>query len=318
MDNTQNHVKTIVQLLKITEENLGQRLDNFLLTRFKGVPKTRIYRIIRKGEVRVNKGRIDNKYRLALGDLVRIPPIRSAARNNEVYLPSILKHNLQHNIIYEDDFLLVLNKLSGFAVHGGTGINSGIIESLRLLRPEAKFLELAHRLDKGTSGCLLVAKKRIVLKTLHNYFRTDGIKKTYLALLAKQWNKEKIRISVPLLKNIAKGGERFVKVSQSGKYAITDFKRLDNYKNFTLVKVFPKTGRTHQIRVHAAWLGHPVAGDDRYGNVEINKSLQAKGYKHMFLHAQQLQFIHPVTGDKLYVKSPLSLDLENFIKNKCC
>lgn len=308
--------KPKVQWYEITEENCEQRLDNFLITLLKGVPKTRIYRIIRKGEVRVNKGRINNKYRLQKGDIVRIPPIRVASRDNEVELQPTLKYSLEKDIIYEDEYLIVLNKPAGFAVHGGSGISSGVIEGLRLLRPEARFLELAHRLDKDTSGCLLVAKKRSILKILHDFFRGDGVKKTYIALLVGQWERKKQIVSAPLLKNTGKGGERVVKVSQAGKFAETHFKRLKKYKNSTLVEASPKTGRTHQIRVHAAWLGHPIVADDRYGHAETNNILKKKGFRRLFLHAEQLQFHHPITEKIISFKAPLPKELELLLEKE--
>ena len=316
MNREQEDEKPKVQWCEITAENCGQRLDNFLITMLKGVPKTRIYRIIRKGEVRVNKGRIDNKYRLKEGDTVRIPPVRVAARDMEIDLQPTLKRYLEQDIIYEDDVLIVLNKPSGFAVHGGTGISSGVIEGLRLLRPDDRFLELAHRLDKDTSGCLLVAKKRSTLRILHDHFRGDGVKKTYLALLVGQWGRKKQQINAPLLKNTGKGGERVVKVSQAGKHAETHFRRLKQYKNLTLVEASPITGRTHQIRVHAAWMGYPIVADDRYGIENVNKELKKKGYKRLFLHAKQLQFNHPVTNELMSFKAPLSQTLENLLKNE--
>jgi len=316
MNTEQEIKKPKVQWVEITEENSGQRIDNFLITKLKGVPKTRIYRIIRKGEVRVNKGRINNKYRLEQGDMVRIPPVRVAERESIVELLPTLKYSLEQEIIYEDDVLIVLNKPSGFAVHGGSGISSGVIEGLRILRPDSRFLELAHRLDKDTSGCLLVAKKRSTLKVLHDLFRGDGVKKTYLALLVGQWERKKQQVTVPLLKNTGKSGERFVKVSQAGKFAETSFRRLNKYKDFTLVEASPKTGRTHQIRVHAAWLGHPIVGDNRYGVDEINRELKKKGYKRLFLHAEQLQFKHPVTGDMISFKAPLPQELDALLKKE--
>ncbi|MCF6252199.1 MAG: 23S rRNA pseudouridine(955/2504/2580) synthase RluC [Methylococcaceae bacterium] len=316
MNTEQEIKKPKVQWVEITEENSGQRIDNFLITKLKGVPKTRIYRIIRKGEVRVNKGRINNKYRLEQGDMVRIPPVRVAERESKVELLPTLKHSLEQEIIYEDDVLIVLNKPSGFAVHGGSGISSGVIEGLRVLRPDSRFLELAHRLDKDTSGCLLVAKKRSTLKVLHDLFRGDGVKKTYLALLVGQWERKQQQVTVPLLKNTGKSGERFVKVSKAGKFAETSFRRINKYKKFTLVEASPKTGRTHQIRVHAAWLGHPIVGDDRYGADEVNRELKKKGYKRLFLHAEQLQFKHPVTGDIIRFKAPLPQELDALLKKE--
>lgn len=305
-----------VQWVEITEDHRDQRLDNFLITRLKGVPKSRIYRIVRKGEVRVNKGRVDVKYRLAVGDIVRIPPVRVSENSVEVFVPRNLKEALQTGILFEDDGFLVLNKPAGFAVHGGSGIDSGIIEGLRQLRPEAHFLELVHRLDRDTSGCLIIAKKRSVLRKLHEHFRDDRIQKTYLALLAGQWARKKQVVYAPLQKNVNKGGERIVVVSKTGKAAETVFKRLKLYRGATLVEAAPKTGRTHQIRVHAAWLGHPIVGDDRYGLDAVNRNFKDKGYKRIFLHAQQLIFEHPVSGEKLTINAPVPMELENLLKNE--
>jgi 23S rRNA pseudouridine955/2504/2580 synthase len=305
-----------VQLVEITEDLCDQRLDNFLITRLKGVPKSRIYRIVRKGEVRVNKGRVDVKYRLAAGDIVRIPPVRVAEKTEETFVGQSLKDALQKNILYEDEAFLVLNKPAGFAVHGGSGINSGIIEGLRQIRPDAHFLELVHRLDRDTSGCLLVAKKRSALRELHELFRDDHIHKTYIALLAGQWARKKLVVTAPLLKNVSKGGERMVVINQAGKEAETLFRRLKLFRDSTLVEASPKTGRTHQIRVHAASLGHPIVGDDRYGSDEVNRGFKARGYKRMFLHAEKLKFQHPVTGESLTILAPLPQQLEDLLKHE--
>jgi len=316
MNTVQNNENQKVKLIEITEENSDQRLDNFLITCLKGVPKTRIYRIIRKGEVRVNKGRKDNKYRLKAGDVVRIPPIRVAVRNNDVVLQPTLKRSLEQEIVYEDDVMIVLNKPSGFAVHGGSGISSGVIEGLRAIRPDDRFLELAHRIDKATSGCLLVAKKRSTLKLLHDLFRENKVKKTYIALLVGQWERKKLLVTAPLLRSTGKGGERNVKVSQAGKFAETNFRRIQKYKDLTLVEASPKTGRTHQIRVHAAWLGHPIVGDERYGEESVNKALKNRGFKRLFLHAEQLQFVHPVSNEMMHFKAPLPAELESLLANQ--
>ncbi len=305
-----------VQFVEITDDNCGQRVDNFLISKLKGVPKSRIYRIVRKGEVRVNKGRVDVKYKLEAGDIVRIPPIRLAQRSPDSQVANTLKFSLEQEILFEDDVLLVVNKPAGFAVHGGSGISSGVIEGLRLLRPESDFLELVHRLDKDTSGCLIIAKKRSALKVLHELFRGDGINKTYLALLAGQWERKKLRVTAPLRKNVSKGGERMVVVSQSGKAAETFFRRIRKFAQATLVEASPKTGRTHQIRVHAAWLGHPIVGDERYGLSEINKEFKKRGYKRLFLHAAKLEFKHPVTEQILSISAPLPQDLEELLKNE--
>ena len=302
--------------VEINEDNCDQRLDNFLISRLKGVPKSRIYRLVRKGEVRVNKGRVDIKYRLAAGDVVRIPPVRVAERSEESFVPKGLQAALQQGILFEDDGFMVINKPAGFAVHGGSGVSSGIIEGLRLIRPEARFLELVHRLDKDTSGCLLIAKKRSALRKLQEFFRNSEIKKTYQALLAGQWDRKKLTVTAPLLKNISKGGERIVVISKAGKAAETLFTRIKLFRNATLVEASPKTGRTHQIRVHAASLGHAIVGDDRYGSDEINKLFKNKGYKRMFLHAETLKFKHPVTDEIMTISAPLPLQLINLLKNE--
>lgn len=307
--------KPKVQWIIISQDECGQRLDNFLISKLKGVPKTRIYRIIRKGEVRVNKGRVDNKYRLAVGDKVRIPPIRVSAKSATIDLQPKLKWSLEHDILFEDEYLLVLNKPSGFAVHGGSGIQSGVIEGIRKLRSDAKFLELAHRLDKETSGCLIVAKKRSVLNALHDLFRKEGgVSKTYQALLHGRWERKKQIVSAPLKKNTGKGGERFVKVSRLGKEAETHFRRSQQYQQTTLVEASPITGRTHQIRVHAAWLGHPIIADNRYGEQDINLKYKKKGHTRLFLHASQLKFMHPVSQKEMTVFAPLPEDLQQLLK----
>ncbi len=316
MNSDEKNLTPKVQLVEISEENSDQRLDNFLISQLKGVPKSRIYRIVRKGEVRVNKGRVDVKYRLVAGDIVRIPPVRIAERSEVSYVPQGLQAALHHGVLFEDDGFLIINKPAGFAVHGGSGVSSGIIEGLRLLRPEAHFLELVHRLDKDTSGCLIIAKKRSTLKLLHELFRENNIHKTYLALLAGQWARKKLIVTAPLLKNINKGGERIVVISSAGKEAETLFRRVKLFSDSTLVEASPKTGRTHQIRVHAASLGHPIIGDDRYGRDDINHKFKGRGYKRMFLHAEKLKFQHPVTGDPLTILAPLPQQLEDLLKHE--
>ncbi len=315
--NSETHSpKAAVQFLEIGEDNHEQRLDNFLITRLKGVPKSFIYRIVRKGEVRVNKGRVDVSYRLLTGDIVRIPPVRQSPLSEEAPISLNMVNALQENILFEDDSLLIVNKPSGFAVHGGSGISSGIIEGFRAIYPAHQFLELVHRLDRDTSGCLLVAKKRSALRVLHEQFRTDKIHKTYLALLAGQWTKTKITVDQPLLKNVSKGGQRMVIISRDGKESETMFKRIKLYQDATLVEASPITGRTHQIRVHAAYLNHPVVGDERYGFDETNKIFKKKGYKQLFLHAQTLQFQHPVTGKTLKISAPLSEQFDHFLTHE--
>ena len=316
MSNEQQGESPKVTFVEITEDHNDQRLDNFLLTHLKGVPKSRIYRIIRKGEVRVNKGRVDVKYRLVIGDIIRVPPVRIAERSEESYIPQGLKDELQHSVLFEDDGFLIINKPAGFAVHGGSGVSSGIIEGFRLIRPEARFLELVHRLDKDTSGCLIIAKKRSALRLFHEIFRENQIHKTYIALLAGQWQRKKLIVNAPLLKNVQKGGERMVSISPLGKEAETLFRRVQLFADSTLVEASPKTGRTHQIRVHAVSLGHPIVGDERYGEDDVNKRFRHKGYKRMFLHAQTLHFNHPVSGVAMSVSAPLPSQLDNLLKHE--
>lgn len=305
-----------VQWVEITEDNSEQRLDNFLITRLKGVPKSFIYRIVRKGEVRVNKGRVDVNYRLMAGDIVRIPPVRQAESEQMPPCNKGVVFALKQSILFEDDAILVINKPPGLAVHGGSGVDSAVIEGLRDLNPNQRFLELVHRLDRDTSGCLLIAKKRSALRSLHEQFRDDIVRKTYLALLSGQWAKKEALVKQPLLKNISKGGERMVVISQQGKPSETLFKRLKVYRDATLVQVTPKTGRTHQIRVHAAYINHPIIGDERYGFEQMNKLFRTKGYKRMFLHAESLAFAHPVTGKDINFTAPRPLHFTNFIGNE--
>ena len=306
-----------VQWVEITEDNSEQRLDNFLITRLKGVPKSCIYRIVRKGEVRVNKGRVDIKYRLVTGDIVRIPPVRQAENTGEAPpISKSLADRLKQQVLFEDDVLIVVNKPAGFAVHGGSGIDSGIIESLRKIYPALHFLELVHRLDRDTSGCLLIAKKRSALRSLHGQFRDDIVSKTYLALLSGRWAKKKMTVNQPLQKNVSKGGERIVVISPQGKESETLFTRLKLYKDATLVEASPKTGRTHQIRVHAAFMSHPIIGDSRYGFDETNKNFRNRGHKHMFLHAKTLEFQHPVSGEKVRFSAPIPQHFNDYIDHE--
>ncbi len=313
----QTQAQPQVQWVEITEDHTEQRLDNFLITRLKGVPKSCIYRIVRKGEVRVNKGRVDIKYRLMTGDIVRIPPIRqSAVEVSSLPVNPKITALLQQNVLFEDEYLLVVNKPPGIPVHGGSGVSVGIIEGFRQINPEQRFLELVHRLDRDTSGCLLLAKKRSALRSLHEQFRDDTVSKSYLALLAGQWARKKIVVDRPLLKNVSKGGERMVVISPAGKASETLFRRLKVFKDATLVDVSPKTGRTHQIRVHAAYLSHPIIGDERYGLQDSNKTFKNRGYKQMFLHAQTLQFEHPVSGQTVTISAPLPQHFLDFIAHE--
>lgn len=302
-----------VQWIEVNEENAGQRIDNFLFSRLKGVPKSHVYRILRTGEVRRNGGRIRAQERLESGDMLRLPPLRQAAREPGEIPAQLVRSRLEPRILYEDDDLLVLDKPAGMAVHGGSGLSFGIIEGLREIRPEARFLELVHRLDRDTSGGLLIAKKRSALRILHEQFRGDEVKKVYLALLAGAWARTRWMVEAPLKKNILQSGERMVKVARDGKPAVTEFRRRERYANATLVEARPITGRTHQIRVHAQYMGHPVAGDERYGNEDANRELRRLGLKRLFLHSLETTFRHPRTGEILRIEAPLDRELLDFL-----
>ncbi|OQP31321.1 23S rRNA pseudouridine(955/2504/2580) synthase RluC [Pantoea latae] len=304
-----------VQLVAISAENAGQRIDNFLRTQLKGVPKSMIYRILRKGEVRVNKKRIKPEYKLEEGDEVRIPPVRVAEREEQAVSPKLEKvAALAEAIIYEDEQILVLNKPSGTAVHGGSGLSFGVIEGLRALRPEARFLELVHRLDRDTSGVLLVAKKRSALRSLHEQLREKGMQKDYLALVRGSWPSHVKAVQAPLLKNILQSGERVVRVSSEGKPSETRFKVEERFAFATLVKASPVTGRTHQIRVHTLHAGHPIAFDDRYGEREFDSQLASTGLRRLFLHAAALTFTHPASGETLRLEAPLDEELKRCLQ----
>lgn len=303
---------TSVKLVTIAADEAGQRIDNFLRNQLKGVPKSMIYRIVRKGEVRVNKKRIKPEYKLQSGDEVRIPPMRIAERDEAPVSAKLDKvAALNDCIIFEDDYLLVLNKPSGTAVHGGSGLSFGVIEGLRALRPEARFLELVHRLDRETSGVLLVAKKRSALRALHEQLRMKGMQKDYLALVRGQWQSHCKVVQAPLLKNILQSGERIVRVNAEGKPSETRFKVEERFENATLVKASPVTGRTHQIRVHTLHAGHPIAFDDRYGDREFDSELKGTGLDRLFLHAAALRFEHPNTGETMRVEAPLDKKLRH-------
>ncbi|MBW3115195.1 23S rRNA pseudouridine(955/2504/2580) synthase RluC [Providencia hangzhouensis] len=309
--NTQNQV----QFIDISDDEAGQRIDNFLLTKLKGVPKSMIYRIIRKGEVRVNKGRIKPEYKLVEGDQVRVPPVRLAERETATVSAKLDKvAALANCILFEDDVLLVLNKPSGTAVHGGSGLSFGVIEGLRALRPEARFLELVHRLDRDTSGILLVAKKRSALRALHEQLRLKQMQKDYLALVRGNWQSHMKVVQAPLLKNILQSGERVVKVSSEGKPSETRFKVEERFDNATLIKASPVTGRTHQIRVHTLYAGHPIAFDDRYGDKQFDSQLAGTGLNRLFLHASALKFTHPKTGEEMRLQAPLDNQLNHCLK----
>jgi len=312
-----------VQFVDIDADQAGQRVDNFLITRLKGVPKSRIYRLLRKGEVRVNKGRVKPETKLNAGDIIRIPPIRMAEAKPSIKPSQGLVSVLESSVLYETNALMVVNKPSGLAVHGGSGINLGLIEALREMRPDARFLELVHRLDRGTSGCILIAKKRSMLRHLQQAFREKslgtagekGITKIYQALVVGAWPKGRHRIDKALQRHEVAGGERIVKVSAQGKPSQTEFKVLQSYQEATLIEARPITGRTHQIRVHAQCVGHPLLGDDKYGVDELNEQAKAQGLKRLFLHASELSFYLPESEELIVVKAPLSADLEKVLSN---
>ncbi|MGC2519208.1 MAG: RluA family pseudouridine synthase [Burkholderiales bacterium] len=286
----------------------GQRVDNFLLRVCKGVPRSHIYRILRTGEVRVNSRRVDATYRLRLGDRVRIPPIRLPAREDR---PAA--RPAEFPVVFEDEALLVVDKPSGVAVHGGSGVSYGVIESLRAARPQLKFLELAHRLDRDTSGLLILAKKRSALTALHAALREGRMRKRYLALVKGKWKGAGKRVNLPLKKYLTQAGERRVSVAADGRESQTVFRRERAFRDFTLLSAELLTGRTHQIRVHLMHLGFPIAGDDKYGDFELNRALAKQGLKRMFLHAAELEFEHPVSGATLKLDSPLPATLGGFL-----
>ncbi|MGK2946482.1 MAG: 23S rRNA pseudouridine(955/2504/2580) synthase RluC [Candidatus Malihini olakiniferum] len=304
-----------VQFIIIAADEAGQRIDNFLLAHLKGVPKSMIYRILRKGEVRVNKKRIKPKHKLLDGDEVRIPPIRVARCVKSVVSASLGKvATLADCILYEDDSLIVLNKPTGIAVHGGSRLIFGVIEGLRALRPEARFLELVHRLDRDTSGILLIAKKRSALRALHEQLRLKGMQKNYLALVRGQWQSHCKVVQAPLLKNILQSGERVVRVSGEGKPSETRFKVEERFEQATLVRASPVTGRTHQIRVHTLHAGYPIAFDNRYGDRDFDRQLASTGLSRLFLHAQSLTFEHPFTYETKRIEAPLDIALRHCLQ----
>ena len=300
------------QFVTIGEEDAGQRIDNYLLRVCKGVPKSHIYRILRSGEVRVNKGRIDQLYRLIDGDVVRIPPVRVAEKSTAA-VPAA-----EFSILHEDAHLLVIDKPCGVAVHGGSGVSFGVIEQLRASRPDAKFLELIHRLDRETSGLLMLAKKRSALTNLHEQMREGTTDKRYLTMVGGDWNNARQHIKLPLHKYTTAEGERRVAVQAGGMESHTVFSLLRKFPRFALLEAELKTGRTHQIRVHLASSGFPILGDDKYGDFALNRVLlkadSTRGaLKRMFLHAHQITFIHPESGKPMTLNAPLPAECERFL-----
>jgi 23S rRNA pseudouridine955/2504/2580 synthase len=301
--------KASVTVREIGEESGGQRIDNYLQKVLKGVPKSHIYRILRSGEVRVNSRRVDATYRVQAGDRVRVPPVRTGDKDRG---PRPIAA-FSGSVLLEDEDLLVVDKPSGTAVHGGSGVSSGVIEQLRHARPGLRFLELAHRLDRETSGVLALAKKRSALTDLHAQLREGRVRKHYLALALGAWKDARRNVRLPLHKFVSASGERRVVVDEEGMDAHTVFSLLGASSGYSLLDAELKTGRTHQIRVHLAHLGHPIAGDDKYGDFEANKRLSKEGLKRMFLHAASLEFRHPRSGDTVRVEAPLAPELARFL-----
>ena len=300
-------------VIEVSAEYAGQRLDNFLLRELKGVPRSWIYRIVRRGEVRINRGRVRPDYRLRSGDAVRIPPLRQAASRTTDHA-----RDLTVTTLYEDEDLLVLDKPAGLPVHSGSSVSSGLIEQLRAQRPGQKFLELAHRLDRATSGCLVVAKRRGVLTALHADWRANSgrkryIDKRYLALVKGPWQGGSVTVDAPLSKNTARGGERLTTVAELGRYAKSILHPQRRFATATLLEIELLTGRTHQARAHAAHIGHPLAGDEKYGDHEFNRGLKDLGLRRLFLHASRLRFRHPRTAQRLDIQAPLPVELDSLL-----
>jgi 23S rRNA pseudouridine955/2504/2580 synthase len=295
--------------LEVGEESAEQRIDNFLLRRLKGVPKSHVYRVLRSGEVRVNSGRVKPEYRLKPGDRIRLPPVRVSEKKAPIPRP------LEFPVIYEDAALLVIDKPAGVAVHGGSGVSYGVIESLRAARPQAKVLELAHRLDRDTSGLLIVAKKRSALVELHRLLREGAVEKVYVAVV-KGLLKKPLEIREPLHRYVSATGERRVRVGEGGREAVTRVKPLKANDHYSVLEVGLLTGRTHQIRVHLAHAGHPILGDDKYGDFPLNHALAKDGVRRLFLHARRLGFVHPTSGERLRLESKLPQDMQQFIQDR--
>jgi 23S rRNA pseudouridine955/2504/2580 synthase len=298
-------MQTSVQFITVLAENAGQRLDNFLLTRLKGLPKSHLYRLIRKGEIRINKKRCDVHQRLETDDLIRLPPMRLAEPGKPIPVSANLTALLKNSVLFENAHLMIINKPAGLAVHGGSGVSAGLIEQARQVWPEVKNLELVHRLDRDTSGCLILAKKPSALKALHSMLRDNQIEKMYFALVKGYWPAKLKILDAPLQKHILQSGERMVKVQSDGQHAETHIKVKERFSHCTLVEVLLKTGRTHQIRVHTQHAGFPIMGDEKYGDKAFNKISAEKGLKRLFLHAYSLRFQDPVTGEPIAVTAPL-------------
>lgn len=307
-------IKTKVEHINVSREYENQRIDNYLINKFKGMPKTRVYRLLRKGEVRVNKKRVQPMYRLQAGDEIRLPPVVLEEKAKQAPPSKQTTARLADRIIYEDDDILIINKPSGMSVHAGSTVRVGVIEALRHLYPTLKHLELAHRLDAETSGCLVLAKKRRVLRELHDLFRNGSVSKIYWALTQGKWKRSELCVDLPLHKHYRHAGKHVVEVDDEGKSALTHFKPIKELSGAALMEVKLFTGRTHQIRVHASHRGHPIAMDDRYGDPAFNREARQRGLKRMFLHARSIEFILPSSGRRITVVAPLDIELENAIQ----
>lgn len=306
-----------VSFYRVEVDRADQRIDNFLIGYWKKVPKSRIYRVLRKGEVRVNGKRVKPEYRLQADDEIRIPPVQVSERPVNTAVPGqTLRHQLDKAILYEDEWLVAINKPHGLAVHGGSGIKLGLIESYRVMRPELKFVELVHRLDRDTSGVVLIAKKRSALKTLQDVFRNKTeVQKTYWCLVQGQWPETLEQVDAPLRKNEATGGERIVTVAPDGKPSLTRFRVLKTFAQATWVEAQPITGRTHQIRVHAQHSGHPILGDTKYQSPRAETLCRQMGLSRLFLHAAQLRVPHPDSGRTLTIQAPLDPPLARLLSD---
>lgn len=299
-----------VKHVNVSREYENQRIDNYLINALKGVPKTRIYRLLRKGEVRVNKKRAQPTYRLQEGDVVRLPPVFLDEKAKQIPPSLTTAQLLASRILYEDEYFLIINKPSGMSVHVGSTVRVGVIEAMRHMYPKLVHLELVHRLDSETSGCLVLAKKRRVLREMHELLREGKVSKIYWALTKGHWKHSELRVDLPLFKDYKDGGKHVVEVDKAGKTALTVFTTLKAFQNASLVEAKLYTGRTHQIRVHATSQGHPIAQDDRYGDVEFNKESRRLGLKRMFLHAHSIEFTLPSEGLHIKVVAPLDPELE--------
>jgi len=310
----QNQAKKInSKQIVISEDNAGQRIDNFLIRYFGKIPKSRVYQMLRKGEVRINSGRIKQTYRLTTGDILRVPPVYIDEQGHSIPSPS-LQQRIKDSIIFEDEGLIIINKPAGIVVHSGSGQSHGVIEAFRAIGNDYEKLELVHRLDKDTSGCLMLAKSIPVLRQLHTAMKNDNIAKSYCALLAGRISKKEITVDAALSKNTISSGERLVTLDENGKSAVTIYTRERVFSTATLVNIKLITGRTHQIRVHSASIEHPVIGDLKYGDRFINQQYKKQGLKRMFLHAKSLRFTSPVNKKNMVIDAPLDAGLVNFLE----